>query len=159
MRKSIQKGRPKLPIGRGESPVAVSEEGRTFRVVVSGERRPNVVHIDAAPYVSLLKSRCDYAVEVFGDTPKQVFFFVELKGGDVLKALDQLVYTAEHLKDYCHLLNYGKFAVRHACVVASHGPPPQCQHPRNASAEVYGATRTLWFSGGENPYESVDGSS
>ena len=102
----------------------MSEENRTFTVVVPGRCQPKKIHIDTEPFVKILKRRCDYAVEVFRDSQKQVFFFVELKGGDVLKAAEQLAYTAEHLDDYKHLLDYRPFAIRHACIVASQGLKP-----------------------------------
>ena len=35
-----------------------------------------------------------------------------------------LAYTAEHLNDYKHLLDYRPFALRHACIVASQGLKP-----------------------------------
>lgn len=120
MRKNIQKKRRKAPVLRRQTSVSVSEENRTFTVVVPGRCQPKKIHIDTEPFVKILKRRCDYAVEVFRDSQKQVFFFVELKGGDVLKAAEQLAYTAEHLDDYKHLLDYRPFAIRHACIVASY---------------------------------------
>lgn len=124
MRKTVQNSRVRPPAERKESSVSATEENRTFRVVVPGGRQPDKVHIDAPPFVSRLKSRCDYAIEVFADKPKKAFFFVELKGEDVHKAIKQLAYTAEHLADYRDLLDYRQFAVRHACIVASRGPQP-----------------------------------
>ena len=120
MRKLHQKKRAKTPVSRRQTSVSVSEESRTFTVVVPGDCQPRRVRIDAEPYIRILKRRCDYAIEVFHDPPKQVFFFVELKGGDVLKAVEQLAYTAEHLNDYKHLIDYRPFAIRHACIVASY---------------------------------------
>lgn len=55
---------------------------------------------------------------------KQVFFFIELKGEDVVKAAEQLAYTVEHLSVYRHLLDYKPFVKCHACIVASHGMKP-----------------------------------
>ena len=124
MRKLHQKKRAKTPVSRRQTSVSVSEESRTFTVVVPGDCQPRRVRIDAEPYIRILKRRCDYAIEVFHDPPKQVFFFVELKGGDVLKAVEQLAYTAEHLNDYKHLIDYRPFAIRHACIVASQGLKP-----------------------------------
>ncbi len=98
--------------------------GREFVLEVSGDRKPDKIHIDGEPYTKLLKRRCDYAVEVFRDDPKRAFFFVELKGEDVLKAAEQLVYTAEHLRDYRHLIDYRLYANRFACIVATHGMIP-----------------------------------
>lgn len=120
MRKIVQKKRGKAPVPRRQISVSVSEESRTFTVVIPGRCQLKKIHIDTEPFVKILKRRCDYAVEVFRDSQKQVFFFVELKGGDVLKAAEQLAYTAEHLDDYKHLLDYQPFAIRHACIVASY---------------------------------------
>ena len=124
MRKTRQKKTVKAPAQRRQTTVSVSEENRTFTVVVPGTCQPRRVRIDAEPYAGILKRRCDFAIEVFHDPPKQVFFFVELKGGDVLKAVEQLAYTAEHLNEYKHLLDYRPFALRHACIVASQGLKP-----------------------------------
>lgn len=103
---------------------SLKENGREFLIEVSGGRKPNKIHIDDNPYAKLLKSRCDYAIEVFHDEPKQAFFFVELKGEDVLKAAEQQVYAAEHLQDYCHLMDYTPYAKRFACIVATRGMSP-----------------------------------
>lgn len=103
---------------------SLKENGREFVLEVSGGRKPDKIHIDDNPYTELLKSRCDYAIEVFHDEPRRAFFFVELKGEDVLKAAEQLVYTAEHLKDYCHLIDYTPYAKRYACIVAARGMMP-----------------------------------
>lgn len=140
MGKNIQKSRARLPIERRVSSVAVSENSRTFTVFVPGGRRPDVIHLDDkdGPYIHQLKSRCDYVIEIFGDAPKKTFFLVELKGDDVVKGLEQLAYTAEHLKDCSQLRDYLKFTMRHACVVASHGPPKNVNIPvtRQRKCEV-----------------------
>ena len=111
-------------VARTSMTCSLKENGREFVLEVSGGRIPDAIHVDDNPYTELLKSRCDYAIEVFHDEPKRAFFFVELKGEDVLKAAEQLVYTAEHLQDYRHLMNYKPYAKRLACIVATHGMIP-----------------------------------
>lgn len=99
------------------------ENGRECIVTVSGSRRPDKIHIDAMPFTKLLKRRCDYAIQVFSETPQRAFFFVELKGGHVEKAAKQLLYTIEHLNEYKDLLDYIPYDKRYACIVASCMPP------------------------------------
>ena len=122
MLKKIKKG--VAQVIRTSMSCSLKENGREFVIEVSGDRKPDKIHIDDNPYTELLKSRCDYAIEVFHDEPQRVFFFVELKGEDVLKAAEQLVYTAEHLQNYCHLVDYTPYAKRFACIVATHGMIP-----------------------------------
>lgn len=101
--------------------ISVEENGKRFTVSVLNGEMPDKVRIDAKPFVDLLKSRCDYAIKVLG---KEVFFFVELKGADVVKAAEQLAYTIENLNAYRHLLDYSPYKSRHACIVSSHGMKP-----------------------------------
>lgn len=111
-------------VSRSGTVLSLRENGREFVLEVSGGRRPDVVHVDEDPYTKLLACRCDYAVEVFHDDPRRAFFFVELKGDDVVRAAEQLAYTAEHLCDYRNLMDYGRYAKRYAFIVASHGTKP-----------------------------------
>lgn len=122
MRKKVRKG--VSSVARTSMTCSLVENGREFVIEVPGGQKPDEIHIDGKPYAELLKSRCDYAIEVFHDKPKLAFFFVELKGEDVLKAAEQLVYTAEHLQDYRHLIDYKPYAKRWACIVATHGMIP-----------------------------------
>lgn len=122
MRKKAKRGMS--PVVRTSMTCSLKENGREFVLVVPCRRKPDAIHIDDKPYTELLKSRCDYAIEVFHDEPKRAFFFVELKGEDVLKAAEQLVYTAEHLQSYSHLMDYKPYTMRFACIVAAHGMVP-----------------------------------
>lgn len=124
MRKNIRERGVKLLDGRSCSSISVSEKNRKFTVVLDGASTAKKIHVDNEPYVSLLACRCDYAIEVCRDVSKQVFFFIELKGEDVVKAAEQLAYTVEHLSAYRHLLDYKPFVKCHACIVASHGMKP-----------------------------------
>lgn len=107
------KGRPTV--------ISVEENSKRFTVSVLNGERPSKVRIDAKPFADLLKCRCDYAIKV---SEEEVFFFVELKGADVVKAAEQLAYTIENLNVYRHLLDYSPYKSRHACIVSSHGMKP-----------------------------------
>ena len=109
---------------RKNSSESVVEKGRSFTVRVEGDRKPVKMHIDGGDFIRLLKNRCDYAIEVFPDAPFKAFFFVELKGEDVLKAAQQLLSTIENLNAYRHILDYTKFRKQFACIVSSKGPVP-----------------------------------
>lgn len=122
MRKKVTRGVARAI--RTSMTCSLKENGRECVIEIPGDRKPDKIHIDDKPYTELLKSRCDYAIEVFHDEPKRAFFFVELKGEDVLKAAEQLVYTAEHLQNYRHLIDYKLYAKRWACIVATHGMMP-----------------------------------
>ena len=78
MRKKVKRGMS--PVVRTSMTCSLKENGREFVLVVPCRRKPDTIHIDDKPYTELLKSRCDYAIEVFHDEPKRAFFFVELKG-------------------------------------------------------------------------------
>lgn len=107
---------------RSELSVPVEEQGRKFTVSVSAVTvMPRKTHIDEKPFVNLLKCRCDYAIEILD---KGVFFFVELKGSDIVKAAEQLAYTIANLESYRHLLDYSLYTSRHACIVSSQGARP-----------------------------------
>lgn len=76
--------------------IVVSENNRQFEVIVPRKCDADKVHIDTADYEPELK-RCDYAIRVT-PTHKQFFYYVELKGNDILKAAKQLVTTVETRK-------------------------------------------------------------
>ena len=79
--------------------IVASENSRKFEVIVPRKCDADKVHIDTADYEPGLK-RCDYAIRVT-PTHKQFFYYVELKGNDILKAAEQLVSTIEKRKsDY-----------------------------------------------------------
>ncbi|MGN0888231.1 MAG: hypothetical protein ACI4UY_05035 [Kiritimatiellia bacterium] len=81
-------------MGKNVKRIVVTENYRSFSVsTVDGTS--DSVHIDAPGFANL-PNRCDYAVRVSPTRPKH-FFFVELKGNDVVKAARQLVCTIENL--------------------------------------------------------------
>lgn len=121
MRRIPQKECKGLTGRRMPAVVSVEENSMRFTVSVLNGEMPSKVRIDAKPFVDLLKCRCDYAIKVQG---KGVFFFVELKGADIVKATEQLAYTIENLNAYRHLLDYSPYKSRHACIVSSHGMKP-----------------------------------
>jgi len=124
MRKSNRSRDAKTKPVRKKLSASVSENGRNFSVLFEGTSWAEKVHIDAEPYVGLLERRCDYAIKICCGRTGQAFFFVELKGDDVVKAAEQLAYTIRQRNAYRHQLDYSTFARRHACIVASHGMRP-----------------------------------
>lgn len=76
--------------------IVVKENNRQFEVVVPSKCAAEKIQIDTKDYETG-QQRCDYAICI---TParKQFFYFVELKGSDVVKAARQLVATAESKK-------------------------------------------------------------
>lgn len=83
-----------MPI-KGRS-IVVKENNRQFEVVVPCKCGAQKIQIDTKDFETG-KQRCDYAICIT-PTRKQVFYFVELKGSDVVKAARQLVATAESRK-------------------------------------------------------------
>lgn len=96
---------------RSQSKISVSENNRRFEVVVNRGCGADWVHIDDPAYAHLAR-RCDYAIRVSPGNPRH-FFFVELKGNDVIKAAEQLEYTVANLKAM-----YSAYASRQAWVIA-----------------------------------------
>lgn len=79
--------------------IVVKENNRQFEVIVPRKCDADKVHIDTVDLETGVK-RCDYAIRVT-PTHKQFFYYVELKGNDILKAAKQLVSTVEMRKsDY-----------------------------------------------------------
>lgn len=82
--------------------IVVKENNRRFSVVVPLKSDADKCHIDTQDYETGEK-RCDYAIRVT-PTSKRFFYYVELKGNDVIKAARQLVSTVEKqqsdYKDY-----------------------------------------------------------
>jgi len=82
-----------------ESVIVAKENKREFRVVVPAECGADKIHVDTTDYETGAK-RCDYAIRV---TPsrKQFFYYIELKGNDVIKAAKQLAATIQNRRaDY-----------------------------------------------------------
>lgn len=115
----MRKQKTKKRFIRTETRIAVGENGRIFEAVISGDCQPVKIHIDAEPYRSQLERRCDYAIQICPHDTR-AFFFVELKGTDVLKAAEQLLYSVECLQSLYQAYNVS----RTACIVASCGPKP-----------------------------------
>lgn len=76
--------------------IVVKENNRQFVVLVPANCDAEKIQIDTKDFETG-KQRCDYAICIT-PTCKQLFFFVELKGSDILKAARQLVATAESQK-------------------------------------------------------------
>lgn len=86
-----------------EHPIVVKENNRQFVVIVPQKCDADKVQVDTADFETGVK-RCDYAIRVT-PTHKQFFYYVELKGNDILKAAKQLVSTVEMRKsDYAGYL-------------------------------------------------------
>lgn len=83
--------------------VVVTENKRSFSVLTF-LHDSDVVHVDA-PEFARLQNRCDYAIRVSPSDSKH-FFFVELKGNDVVKAAKQLICSIENLTPLYR--DYGK---------------------------------------------------
>ena len=96
---SRKTSRKRLEMAMKERSIVVSENRRQFTVVVPIRSDADIIHVDTADYETGVK-RCDYAIRVT-PTRKQVFYYVELKGNDVIRAAKQLVSTVEKRKsDY-----------------------------------------------------------
>ena len=96
--------------------IVVSENNRQFEVIVPRKCDADKVHIDTADYETGVK-RCDYAIRVT-PTHKQFFYYVELKGSDVIKAAKQLVSTIEKRKT-----DYAGYVQKEAWVICSKWRP------------------------------------
>lgn len=92
----------------------VSENNRRFEVISDVSTRPVTIHVDSSVFRHL-KKRCDYAIQVDPVCPKW-FFFIELKGNDVIKAAQQLEYTIANTLDLYH-----DYDNREAWVIAGGG--------------------------------------
>lgn len=88
----------------------VLENNRDFAVYTTASDA-DALHIDSTDYAESC-SRCDYAIRVSPLNPRH-FFFVELKGNDVVKAAKQLVCSIEHLKSL-----YKDYSIRQAWVIS-----------------------------------------
>lgn len=91
--------------------IVVKENNRQFVVVVPKKCDAEKVHIDTEDYETGVK-RCDYAIRVT-PTNQQFFYYVELKGSNVIQAAKQLVATAGKRKS-----DYEKYAQREAWVIS-----------------------------------------
>ena len=91
--------------------IVVSENNRQFEVIVPRKCDADKVHIDTVDCETGLK-RCDYAIFIT-PTHKQFFYYVELKGNDVIKAAEQLVSTVEKRKS-----DYAGYAQKEAWVIS-----------------------------------------
>lgn len=91
--------------------IVVKENNRQFVVVVPQKSDANKFQVDTEDYETGLK-RCDYAICIT-PTHKQFFYYVELKGNDVIKAAKQLVSTVEKRKS-----DYAGYAQKEAWVIS-----------------------------------------
>ena len=91
-------------MAKKERLIVVRENNRQFSVVVPYYSDADKYHIDTLDYETGVK-RCDYAIRVT-PTHKRFFYYIELKGNDVIKAAKQLVSTVEKresdYKGYAH---------------------------------------------------------
>ena len=94
-----------------ERSIVVKENNRQFEVVVPKKSDADKIHIDTEDYETGQK-RSDYAIRVT-PTCKQFFYYVELKGSDVIKAAKQLVATAGKRKS-----DYNGYEQREAWVIS-----------------------------------------
>lgn len=99
-----------------ESSIVVKENNRQFVVVVPKNCDADSIHIDIGNCETGMK-RCDYAIRVT-PTRKQFFYYVELKGSDVVEAAKQLVATAGSRKS-----DYDGYEEREAWVISGGWSP------------------------------------
>lgn len=79
-------------------PVVVEENGRKFTVVVPKSAKSEKIRVDGGLINSNKKKKCDWAIRI-NPNEQEHFFFVELKGTDLLYAIDQLEATIVELRD------------------------------------------------------------
>jgi hypothetical protein len=72
-----------------------SENGKTFRLDNSSGAIVRKVKVDKCIVQKLGEGRCDYLMNI---DDKKIVYFIELKGGDLRKALKQISDTIEYLK-------------------------------------------------------------
>ena len=94
-----------------ERSIVVKENNRQFVVVVPQKSDADKIHIDTGNCETSMK-QCDYAIRVT-PTRKQFFYYVELKGNDVVEAAKQLVATAGKRKS-----DYDGYEQREAWVIS-----------------------------------------
>lgn len=75
---------------------SVSEEGKTFTLLNNGKKKVKCIEIDGCVY-NEATTKCDYLM-VVEDISKA--FFIELKGTDVEKGIQQLYVTVNGLKSH-----------------------------------------------------------
>jgi len=73
--------------------IAVSEKGRKFTIENNSKHNINKVTVDGC-YITSGK-RCDYLFELLPNENVETVFYVELKGKDIAKAIEQLEATVK----------------------------------------------------------------
>ncbi len=71
-----------------------SENGKTFRLENNSELVIRKVKVDKCIIQRFEEGRCDYLMNI---DQKKIVYFIELKGGDLRKALKQISDTVEYL--------------------------------------------------------------
>lgn len=79
-------------------PVVVAEKGRKFTVIAPKDSTCEKIKVDGGLITSDRKKKCDWAIKVSSDGVGH-FFFVELKGADLMYAIKQLEATIGQLSD------------------------------------------------------------
>lgn len=85
---------------RTDAKIAVAENGKTFRLDNRHHREIIQVKVDGCLITD--RERCDWLFEILpppeAPLPKQRVFYVELKGKNIEKAVDQIRSTIEYTK-------------------------------------------------------------
>jgi hypothetical protein len=95
--------------------IVVSEKRSKFKILNDSLKSINKVKVDGCLITN--GKRCDYLFEICSDNFEKVFY-VELKGSDLKKALEQIEATI----NYCNIYHKHKDKQKYAFVVTTRTP-------------------------------------
>ena len=75
--------------------IPVQENGRKFRIL--NAQRSKIIKVQVDGCVIKQRTACDYLFDV---KKNNTIYYVELKGKNILKAVEQLIATMEHFKEF-----------------------------------------------------------
>lgn len=126
--------------------ILVSENKRKYILNNISGRQVCKIRIDNCVINDQSKCKCDYLIIVCNtDTQENIYFFIELKGKDLIGAVEQLTQTIE---DFKHNIN-GKMFAR---VVLS---KVSCPRSIETDARVHKLKKMLKSYGGNFEYSSI----